>query len=107
MIAIDADSGKQRWAFDPKATAPNWRCRGLGYFDATTAPAVAATPASLPAPATTGTGAALCEQRILMTSIDARLFALDAKTGALCPDFGSNGVVDLKTGMGEIAGLLH
>lgn len=37
-----------------------------------------------------------------MTSIDARLFALDAKTGALCPDFGSNGVVDLKTGMGEI-----
>jgi len=82
VIAMDVDSGQQRWAFDPKATAPNWqRCRGLGYFDATTAPAVAATPASLPAPATTGTGAALCEQRILMTSIDARLFALDAKTG--------------------------
>ena len=107
VIAIDADSGKQRWAFDPKATAPNWqRCRGLGYFDATTAPsaAVAAAPAPAPLPAaeTASTGPALCGKRILMTSIDARLFALDAKTGALCPDFGSNGVVDLKAGMGEI-----
>nr|NYU00576.1 membrane-bound PQQ-dependent dehydrogenase, glucose/quinate/shikimate family [Stenotrophomonas sp. SbOxS2] len=107
VIAIDADSGKQRWAFDPKATAPNWqRCRGLGYFDATTAPsaadAAAPVPAPLPANETASTGPALCEKRILMTSIDARLFALDAKTGALCPDFGSNGVVDLKVGMGEI-----
>ncbi len=107
VIAIDADSGKQRWAFDPKATAPNWqRCRGLGYFDATTAPAAATTAAPAPAPQpatdTASAGPALCEKRILMTSIDARLFALDAKTGALCPDFGSNGVVDLKTGMGEI-----
>jgi len=107
VIAIDADSGKQRWAFDPKATAPNWqRCRGLGYFDATSAPsaadAAAPAPAPLPAAETASTGPALCEKRILMTSIDARLFALDAKTGALCPDFGSNGVVDLKTGMGEI-----
>jgi len=107
VIAIDADSGKQRWAFDPKATAPNWqRCRGLGYFDATTAPsaadAAAPAPAPLPAAETASTGPALCGKRILMTSIDARLFALDAKTGALCPDFGSNGVVDLKAGMGEI-----
>lgn len=107
VIAIDADSGAQRWAFDPKATAPNWqRCRGLGYFDssaAVAAPAATVEP-SAPAPsvaAVVGTPA-ICEKRILMTSIDARLFALDAKTGALCPDFGSNGVVDLKVGMGEI-----
>lgn len=107
VIAIDADSGKQRWAFDPKATAPNWqRCRGLGYFDAATAAAATKTAAPAPAPQpatdTASAGPALCEKRILMTSIDARLFALDARTGALCPDFGSNGVVDLKTGMGEI-----
>ncbi|WP_312681146.1 membrane-bound PQQ-dependent dehydrogenase, glucose/quinate/shikimate family [Stenotrophomonas chelatiphaga] len=100
VIAVDADTGKQRWAFDPKATAPNWqRCRGLGYFDADLAPAPG------PAPLTgvaSPTAPALCRKRILMTSIDARLFALDATTGAACPDFGSNGVVDLKQGMGEI-----
>ncbi len=110
---MDVDSGKQRWSFDPKATAPNWqRCRGLGYFDAslpiagvpTVAAAVAAPAPAPPAPALAAAppAPALCEKRILMTSIDARLFALDAATGAACPDFGVNGVVDLKVGMGEI-----
>ena len=113
VIAMDVDSGKQRWSFDPKATAPNWqRCRGLGYFDAslpiagvpTVAAAVAAPAPAPPAPALAAAppAPALCEKRILMTSIDARLFALDAATGAACPDFGVNGVVDLKVGMGEI-----
>jgi quinate dehydrogenase (quinone) len=107
VIAIDADSGQQRWAFDPKATAPNWqRCRGLGYFDASL-PQVgvptltAATPAAAAA-ALVPAAPAVCTKRLLMTSIDARLFALDAATGAPCPDFGDNGVVDLKVGMGEI-----
>ncbi|WWW33985.1 hypothetical protein V8017_12515 [Stenotrophomonas rhizophila] len=108
VVALDVDSGKQRWAFDPKATAPNWqRCRGLGYFDAgqplVGAPTVAAAPSpAAPATVAAATAPALCEKRILMTSIDARLFALDATTGAPCPDFGEGGVVDLKRGMGEI-----
>lgn len=116
VIAMDVDSGQQRWAFDPKATAPNWqRCRGLGYFDAALplngVPTVAAAASSgtaspaapqAPSAAVTATTPAICEKRILMTSIDARLFALDAATGAPCTDFGDNGVVDLKRGMGEI-----
>ncbi|WP_313424360.1 membrane-bound PQQ-dependent dehydrogenase, glucose/quinate/shikimate family [Stenotrophomonas rhizophila] len=108
VVALDVDSGKQRWAFDPKATAPNWqRCRGLGYFDAgqplVGAPTVAAAPSpAAPATVAAATAPALCEKRILMTSIDARLFALDATTGAPCPEFGEGGVVDLKRGMGEI-----
>ncbi len=108
VVALDVDSGKQRWAFDPKATAPNWqRCRGLGYFDAgqplVGAPTVAAAPSpAAPATVAAATAPALCEKRILMTSIDARLFALDATTGTPCPDFGEGGVVDLKRGMGEI-----
>lgn len=108
VVALDVDSGKQRWVFDPKATAPNWqRCRGLGYFDAgqplVGAPTVAAAPSpAAPATVAAATAPALCEKRILMTSIDARLFALDATTGAPCPDFGEGGVVDLKRGMGEI-----
>ncbi|HAI45588.1 MAG TPA: membrane-bound PQQ-dependent dehydrogenase, glucose/quinate/shikimate family, partial [Stenotrophomonas sp.] len=106
VVAMDVDSGQQRWSFDPKATAPNWqRCRGLGYFDAslppTGVPTAAPAPAA-PAAAVPGAAPAVCEKRILMTSIDARLFALDAATGKACPDFGVNGVVDLKVGMGEI-----
>lgn len=108
VVALDVDSGKQRWAFDPKASAPNWqRCRGLGYFNAgqplVGAPTVAAAPSpAAPATVAAAPAPALCEKRILMTSIDARLFALDATTGAPCPDFGEAGVVDLKRGMGEI-----
>lgn len=34
VYAIDADTGEQKWRFDPKATAPNWeRCRGLAYYE--------------------------------------------------------------------------
>jgi len=108
VVALDVDSGKQRWAFDPKASAPNWqRCRGLGYFDAgqplVGAPTVVAAPGpAAPATVAAAPAPALCEKRILMTSIDARLFALDATTGAPCPDFGEAGAVDLKRGMGEI-----
>jgi quinate dehydrogenase (quinone) len=34
VLALDVDSGKEKWRYDSKATAPNWqRCRGLGYFE--------------------------------------------------------------------------
>lgn len=36
-----------------------------------------------------------------MTTMDTRLFALDARTGSPCKYFGDNGVVDMKRGMGE------
>ncbi|MGO8366675.1 hypothetical protein ACC776_37240, partial [Rhizobium johnstonii] len=33
IAALDADTGKPRCTFDPKATAPYWqRCRVLGYY---------------------------------------------------------------------------
>jgi len=119
VVAIDADTGAKRWAFDPKATAPNWqRCRGLGYYDddatgqtltSAVAAAAAATPAAAIATPAAGSpeaaitpAPALCRQRVLTTTIDARLFALDAHTGTPCPGFGDNGKVDLTAGMGEI-----
>ncbi|QIQ22031.1 membrane-bound PQQ-dependent dehydrogenase, glucose/quinate/shikimate family [Zophobihabitans entericus] len=79
VYAVDADTGEQRWKYDPHATAPNWqRCRGLSYYeDATTS-------------------------RIIMNTIDARLVALDSKTGELIESFGDHGVVDLTKHMGEI-----
>lgn len=39
------------------------------------------------------------ERRIFLGTIDARLIALDARTGQLCPDFGVNGSVDLTRGV--------
>lgn len=86
ITAIDADTGKARWKFDSHSTSPVWqRCRGLGYYkNEDVAPG------------------ALCEKAIVHTTIDARLIALDAKTGQKCPAFGQNGEVNLGQHMGEV-----
>lgn len=89
VAALDLDTGKPVWKFDPKAKSPIWqRCRSVSYYQA--APA----PPSGPAPA--------CAGRIVMTTIDARLIELDAATGRLCADFGNDGTVQLSNNMGTI-----
>jgi quinoprotein glucose dehydrogenase len=40
-----------------------------------------------------------CRRRIIVGTIDARLIAVDALTGVLCTGFGSDGAVDLRTGL--------
>jgi quinate dehydrogenase (quinone) len=93
VLALDVDSGKEKWRYDSKATAPNWqRCRGLGYFEDTQA---LTTPASATSPAA-------CPRRLFLPTTDARLIAINADNGKLCDDFGDHGVVDLSIGMGEI-----
>ncbi len=97
--ALDAETGELRWKFDAKAEGPLWqRCRGVSYYEPA-APVEGQLPATTPAAIE---AAAECAQRIVMTTIDARLIELDAKTGKLCSGFGTNGTVDLKQGMGEI-----
>ncbi|MBX4389620.1 hypothetical protein K4H03_26450, partial [Mycobacterium tuberculosis] len=33
VLALDVDSGKEKWRYDSKSSSPNWqRCRGLGYY---------------------------------------------------------------------------
>lgn len=87
VIALDPATGKQRWRFDPKvpddAIPYTAACRGVSYY---------AVPDAVPGQA--------CAQRIIFGTLDARLFALDARTGRTCQDFGSNGQVDTKIGMG-------
>ncbi|AKQ54574.1 Quinate/shikimate dehydrogenase (quinone) [Bordetella hinzii] len=91
VFALQADTGKERWRFDPEASSPVWqRCRGVGYYETTAAPA-----SGQPQPAA-------CRKRIILSTIDARLIALDADTGKPCEDFGQHGTVDLKQGMGEV-----
>ncbi len=107
IIAIDADSGQPRWKFDPKVNAPMWqRCRGLGFYRSPdkAADAAAVVPeAGINADATKAAPTpAICRERIIQTTLDARLIALDAGTGQPCPGFGQNGMVDLQAGMGPV-----
>jgi quinoprotein glucose dehydrogenase len=88
MIALDPESGTQRWRFDPKVPDENIpftaACRGVAYY---------AVPNADPSQA--------CATRIIEGTLDARLIAVDAKTGAPCADFGSGGEADTTIGIGE------
>ncbi len=84
VAAIDAGTGETVWEYDPKAyerldrpASHGWQHRGVAYWD---------------------DGA---DGRIIMATHDLRLIALNAKTGALYPDFGENGIVDLSTSLGR------
>lgn len=109
VFALDPVTGAEKWKFDPqiKETPSNkgWkRCRGLGYFDADKASASAAVPGTATALVA---GAALqpaeCRRRVIMTTVDARLMAIDAQTGEACESFGEHGTVDLLKGIGANA----
>lgn len=95
VAAVDGDSGKELWKFDPHAKSEEHvTCRGVGYHDMdkdnSLNTEIKAKYASVQA----------CRQRILVSTIDARMFALDAHTGVPCEDFGEHGFIDLKKGMG-------
>ena len=93
MLALDVDSGKEKWRYDAKATAPNWqRCRGLGYFEDSQNVTTSQTDAQ----------PAACPRRLFLPTTDARLIAINADNGKACEDFGDKGTVDLSVGMGEI-----
>jgi quinoprotein glucose dehydrogenase len=93
VIALDPETGVQRWAFDPKID-PTW-----GYGDGLINRGVATWPAPGLDPARAGPPNRLlksCDRRIFEATLDARLIALDAATGTPCTDFGKNGEVNLR-----------
>ncbi len=81
VFALDAETGERRWAHQADG-APGRTCRGVAYYAV---------------PGETG----LCAERILTATTTARLVALDAATGQLCPGFGDGGRVNLLEGMSE------
>jgi membrane-bound PQQ-dependent dehydrogenase (glucose/quinate/shikimate family) len=84
IFALDAETGQQRWKFDPHAKIPqHGACRGVAYYE-------------------TGAKQGPCAQRILFGTGDTRLMAIDALNGLPCQDFGDRGMVDLKKDMGPL-----
>ncbi len=88
VMALDPVTGSERWVYDPKIDLRR------GYHNQLNSRGVATW-----LDPTRGSSDA-CRRRILMGTNDARLIALDAKTGKLCADFGENGQVDLSRGVG-------
>ncbi|MDI6025202.1 membrane-bound PQQ-dependent dehydrogenase, glucose/quinate/shikimate family [Corticibacterium sp. UT-5YL-CI-8] len=90
ISALDAATGAEFWTYDPKTPADaigyNASCRGVVYFEDTTAEA-----------------GSLCATRIVNLTHDARMIALDTETGQLCPNFGKGGIVNLLEGIGDTA----
>ncbi|HWV99612.1 MAG TPA: pyrroloquinoline quinone-dependent dehydrogenase [Candidatus Acidoferrum sp.] len=94
VIALDPETGRQRWVHDPK-TELTWNYgdglinRGVAFWRDTSKAA--------------GPG----RRRIFEATLDARLIALDADTGAPCGDFGKHGEVSLRNVARYIRGQYH
>ncbi|MCZ6782716.1 MAG: pyrroloquinoline quinone-dependent dehydrogenase [Proteobacteria bacterium] len=90
VFALDPETGEERWVFDPELVALrlsgpyNLTCRGVAYWAGS-------------GPSDLGT----CRTRIFTATMDSELIALDAATGVPCADFGENGRVALREGIGE------
>ena len=85
-IALDPATGRELWTYDAHADATadfgDPASRGVStWLD----PAAAAN--------------APCRRRIYLATLDARIVALDAKTGTPCRDFGSKGTISLRAGL--------
>lgn len=97
VLALDVDTGAEKWNYVSGGTIPAWqRCRGVAYYDAATANRVTGQPDGSTPDAT------VSPKRIFVPTVDARLIGLDAETGLPAANFGDNGIVDLKVGMGEV-----
>jgi len=82
VLALNPSTGEKFWEFDGHLDLSHGysevTSRGVSFWrDAKAIPGEA------------------CGTRIFLGTLDARLIALDAMTGKLCPDFGSAGFVDL------------
>ncbi len=86
VIALNPETGEERWTYDPEVDRTKKYAvvvsRGVSVWSDSQVDEN--TP---------------CAARIFMGTLDARLLALDAKTGIPCKDFGDNGFVDLRDGL--------
>jgi len=86
VFALDPETGAKLWEFDPKLELP------YGSSEVTSRGVSAWRDPS-------GKAGSACRLRIFIGTLDARLIALDGATGKPCAGFGSEGEVDLTTGV--------
>ena len=84
VIALDPVKGEQLWAYDPQIN------RASPYGDGLINRGLAAWVDPK------GSAGAACRLRLFEATLDARLIALDARTGQPCADFGAAGQVSLR-----------
>ncbi len=83
ILALEPDTGKVKWTFDTHTklvdpTQGELKNRGLSYWQA--AAPVSGQP---------------CQKVIYLGTMDGKIFAVDADTGAACTGFAQNGVLDI------------
>lgn len=123
VIALDAETGQQKWRFDPKIVEPalidtqHLTCRGVSYAGPATT-SIAQVPAALgtttptapagsatPGPAIAG-GVSVspeCAARLFLPTVDGRLIAISTQTGKVCPGFGGpSGTINLWANMPNV-----
>ena len=86
IVALDPGTGIEAWRFDPRLAtnlrpANRYNCRGVAQWRDPAAPADAP-----------------CALRILSATVDARLLAVDARSGIACAGFGNDGQVRIDVG---------
>jgi quinoprotein glucose dehydrogenase len=81
LVALDAETGRELWSFDPKVEL------------------------NAPYPMLTNRGAAFWsdgrDRRLYFGTLDGRLFAIDAATGRPVESFGRGGFIDLREGVAD------
>jgi len=82
-IALDPATGRERWTYDAHTDA------NAGFGD----PGSRGVSTWLDPQAKAG---AHCKRRIYLPTLDARIIALDSRSGTPCRDFGRNGTVSLR-----------
>lgn len=88
VFAIDPASGKQKWLYDPKVDLKK-------HYSEITSRGVSVWPTEKSSPKSGR------NRRIFIGTIDGRLIALNAQTGSPVPEFGNNGSINLREGIGD------
>jgi quinoprotein glucose dehydrogenase len=88
VIALDPETGSELWKFDPKLDKGRrfgnmMINRGVAYWQAEDAKGD-------------------CPSRVFLGTLDARLLAIDVKSGMPCKDFGKDGTVNLLDGIENV-----
>ena len=87
VFALNPETGEEKWVFDPDldpAGRPLKTCRGISSWKDKNK-----------------NEDDVCYHRLIGVTMDVDLFSIDAKTGKLCEDFGDNGKVGLRKGLGD------